>query len=222
MLEMQNPLSSATKTHIDAQLALWNSINEKTLDSLERLTALNLHVVKSYVDDSTNAVRQMMTSKDPQQGFFANAHQAQPNMEKVFSYGRQVAEIVTGTQAEIIKAAEDQINNTRSEFTQLMEEFTKNVPQGSDSMFGMMKSVFDTATEGYEQMMKSSRPAMEAMGNTYTRATSQFAEASERMAQGAERMGDKLGENTERMAQGAERMRVKESGSVDVKRKSQH
>jgi phasin family protein len=212
MLDIQNPLSSATKTHIDAQLALWNKINEKTLDSMERLTTLNLHVIKSCMDESTNAMRKLMTAQDPQQGFIANAQQAQPNMEKVLSYGRQVAEIVTGTQAEIIKAAEDQINHTRSEFTQLMEEFTKNVPQGSDSMFGMMKSVFDTATEGYEQMMKTSRPAMEAMGSTYTKASSQFAETAEKMR-----------ENTERMGENAERMREREAGSAaEGKRKTQH
>jgi phasin family protein len=213
MMEMQNPLSSATKTHIDAQITLWNTVNDKTLDSMERLTSLNLRVMRSYIDESTNAVRQLLTARDPQQGFLTNAHQAQPNMEKVFSYGREVAEIVTGTQAEIIKAAEQQINQTRSEFGQLMEEFTKNVPQGSDSMFGMMKSVFDTATEGYEQMMKNSRPAMEAMGNTYTRATSQFAETADRMR-----------ENTERMAgSAAERVRGKESDSAaEGKRKSQH
>jgi phasin family protein len=213
MMEMQNPLSSATKTHIDAQMTLWNTVNDKTLDSMERLASLNLRVMRSYVDESTNAVRQLLTSRDPQQGFLTNVHQAQPNMEKVFSYGREVAEIVTGTQAEIIKAAEEQINQTRNEFGQLMEEFTKNVPQGSDSMFGMMKSVFDTATEGYEQMMKNSRPAMEAMGNTYTRATNQFAETADRMR-----------ENTERMAgSAADRMRGKESGSTaEGKRKSQH
>lgn len=116
---IQNQIASTTKTHFETQLALWTDLTSKALESVVKLTGLNMTVVKDSLDESTFITQQFLLVKDPREFFSLTAAQAQPNIEKAFTYSRQVAGIASGIRAELAKAAQAHITETNRNYEQL-------------------------------------------------------------------------------------------------------
>lgn len=181
MFSIPEQFSSATKTNLEAQFALFSSLTSKAFEGIEKIVELNLTAAKATLEESTAAAKQLLSAKDPQEFFSLSAAQAQPSAEKAIAYGRHLAAITSGTQAEFSKAAESQIAETNRKVLSLVEEVTKNAPAGSENAVAMLKSAIGNANAGYEQFSKTSKQAVEAIEANLTSAVNQFTQAAEKV-----------------------------------------
>jgi phasin family protein len=177
MFPIQDQISVATKANLEANLALYSSLTNKTLESVEKLIALNLTAARSSMEESQAATRQILAAKDPQEFFSLVAAQAKPSLEKVVAYGGHLTTIANSTQAEFTKAAESQMAQFSRKVTELVEEASQKAP-GADGMLAIFKNALGNASSTYEQFTKTAKQAAEAMNASVTGSVTQFAQAT--------------------------------------------
>jgi phasin family protein len=176
MFTIPEQFSVASKANFEAQLALLAALTSKTFEGVEKIVDLNLNVAKASLEESSAAAKQFLSAKDAQEWLSLATAQAQPNAEKALAYGRHLATIASGVQAEFSKAAEAQIAETSRKVLELVEEVTKNAPAGSENAVALVKSAIGNANAGYEQLTKTTKQAVEALEANLNTAVSQFAQ----------------------------------------------
>ena len=181
MFSIPEQFSTATKTNLEAQFAMFSSLTSKAFAGVEKLVELNLNAAKASMEESSATSKQLLSAKDPQEFFSLTAAQAQPAAEKLMAYSRHVAAIASGTQAEFSKAAELQIAETNKKVISLVDEVSKNAPAGSENAVAMIKSAIGNASAGYEQFTKTSKQAAETIESNISSAVNQFTQAAEKV-----------------------------------------
>ena len=182
MFSIPEQFSSATKANFEAQFAMFSSLTSKAFEGIEKIVELNLTAAKATLEESAATTKQLLSAKDPQEFFSLTAAQAQPSAEKAIAYGRHLAAIASGTQAEFSKAAETQIAETNRKVISLVEEVSKNAPAGSENAVALLKSAIGNANAGYEQFSKTSKQAVEAIETNLTSAVNQLSQAASKVA----------------------------------------
>lgn len=180
MFAIPEQFSNATKANFESQFAIFSSLTSKAFEGIEKLIELNMTAVKASLEESSAATRQLMGAKDPQEFFTLSAAQAQPTADKAVSYGRQLASIAAGTQAEFNKAAETQMAETNRKVVSLVDEVSKNAPAGSESAVAVLKATIGNASAGYEQLAKTTKQAVEALETNMNAAVTQFTQAAQK------------------------------------------
>ncbi len=187
MFSMSEQFSTAIKVNFEAQLAMINALTGTALEGVTKVIELNLGAAKASAAESAVTAKQLLAAKDPQEFFALSAAQAQPNTEKALAYGRHLTAIASGTQAEFTKTTEAQITNAHSKVIGLLNEVAKNAPAGSESAVAILKSAFDNANAGYEQLSKTTKQAAEALETNLATVTSQFSQVAEKTVKQADK-----------------------------------
>ncbi|HVL74768.1 MAG TPA: phasin family protein [Noviherbaspirillum sp.] len=187
MFAIPEQFSAASKASLEAQLALLSSLTSKTFESVEKVVELNLEAARASLEESAANARQLLAAKDAQEWMSLAAAQAQPNAEKALSYGRHLASIASGVQAEFHKAAEAQVAESSRKLLELVEEVTKNAPGGSENAVALLKSAIGNASAGYEQMTKSTKQAVETLEANLNNAVTQFTQPVAKAARAAKK-----------------------------------
>lgn len=180
MFSNTQQLSNATKSLFENQFATFSALTGNMVESVEKVVALNIAAAKASAEESTAVAKQLLAAKDPQEFLSLMTAQAKLNAEKVQSYGRHLAEIAASTKAELDKAVEAQIAETKNKVTALVADVAKNAPAGSENAVAMLKSVIDNANAGYEQLNKTTKQAVETVEANVAKATEQFSQAVEK------------------------------------------
>lgn len=163
MFTIPEQLSAASKATLESQLALFAALTNKTFEGVEKAIDLHLSATKESLDESNAAAKQFLAVKDAQDWLSLVSAQSQPNAEKALAYGRGLASIASGIQAEFSKAAEAQIAETSRKVLDLVEEMSKNAPAGTENAIALMKSTIGNVNAGYEQVSKTTKQAVEAL-----------------------------------------------------------
>ena len=122
------------------------------MKGLEKIATLNSSVVKEYTDESHAAMQQLILTKDPEAFFALVMEKSRNDVEKTATYGRCLTEIVSGITADLTKANEAQIGESKSNVIASVDDVAKNAPGGSEQIVAIMESAIDTAVTGYEQL----------------------------------------------------------------------
>ncbi len=179
MFAIPEQFSNATKANFESQFAIFSALTAKAFEGMEKLVELNMTAAKATLEESAATTRQLLSAKDPQEFFSLTQAQAQPTAEKAQSYGRQVAAIVTGTQAEFTRAAEQQVAETSRKVISLVDEVTKNAPAGTENIVAVVKASLTNANAGYEHLSKTAKQAAETVESNVTAAVNQFTQAAQ-------------------------------------------
>lgn len=180
MFTIPEQFSNVAKANIESQLAIFTTLTSKAFESMEKVVDLNLNVAKASLEDTSIAAKQLLAAKDPQEFFTLTAAQAQPTAAKAIAYGRHLAGIATSTQAELTRAAEEQIAETGRKVSALVDDVSKNAPAGSENVIAIVKSAIGNANAGYEQFSRTTKQAVEVMEANMNSAVSQFTQAAEK------------------------------------------
>lgn len=191
MFAIPEQFSAASKANIEAQVALLTSLSNKVFEGVEKIVDLNLNVVKASLEESNAAAKQILAAKDLQEVLSLTAAQVQPNAEKALAYGRHLASIASSTQAELTKAAEEQIAETNRKVVAFIDEVTKNAPAGSETVVAFFKSTIGNANAGFEQLTKSTKQAVEVIEANLNTAVNQFSQAASKSAAAAAKAAKK-------------------------------
>ena len=104
MFSIPEQFSAATKSQIEAQLNIINNLAAKAVESAEKVIALNISTTKASVEKSSSAAKQLLEAKDPREFFTLSTGQAN-YLDNLLAYSRQLFNIATAAQAELIQSA---------------------------------------------------------------------------------------------------------------------
>jgi phasin family protein len=94
---------------------------------VEKLTVLNLQVVKTSLAENQAIVNKALLAK-PEELLALSANLVKPTAEKFAAYGRQVREILTETQGGLASAVQTQFDQSQREAQGFVTHLTKNSP----------------------------------------------------------------------------------------------
>lgn len=174
--------SSAAKANFESQVAAANAFNTKAFEGVAQLFDLNLRAAKAVLAESSATAQQMLAAKDPQALVTLLAAQSQPAAEKAVAYSRGVAGIAAATQAELAKAAEEQVATRRREASGLTDQLLQNAPPGMEQAVAMLKTAMANSSAGYEQINKFAKQANEAFEENLSKLFAQVGAPAEKTA----------------------------------------
>lgn len=152
---------AAEKANVDAFFGLAGKIFE----GVEKLAALNLQVVKATLAEVQENLAKASGTTEPPQWFALQAGFAGPFAEKSLSYGRQVFEIASSTQAEVTQLALTHYERYNDRVQALVEETAKHAPTGSEAAIAAWKSAIAATTTLYETLQKTGQQAVQFAGS---------------------------------------------------------
>lgn len=168
--------ASATKAMFEFQLMTFNALTSKAVQGVEQVVALNMATAKNGVEDSLAASKEISQAKDPKTALEAAA-KLKPGIEGATAYHQQLSEIIKEIHAEFTSAADAHVAEAKSNLSALIYDVTKNVRPGSENAVAIVKTAIDNAFNGYEQVTKATRQAVQAVEAQIAKAAEQVAKA---------------------------------------------
>ena len=166
--------AAGQKSHVDTFFSLTN----KVFEGIEKLTVLNLQAAKSIFAEAQETAQKTLSGKDPQDLLKLQSSLTQPAAEKAQAYSRHVYEILTGTQAELLKAAEAQFAEYNHSAQTFIDNVTKNAPAGSETAVALLKSTITAANTTYDTVHKATKQAVEIAESSFDAATAAASKAA--------------------------------------------
>ncbi|MBA5688750.1 phasin family protein [Rugamonas apoptosis] len=99
-------LPAASRAQVEAQLDFVTSLAQSGVDSVAKLTALNIGAIRTVLDEYPKAMHQRLAAATPQEWLATASAQMAPTLERAVDYGRQLAELTLETQTAISRAAQ--------------------------------------------------------------------------------------------------------------------
>ena len=168
MYSTPEQFSSANKATVESLLTIANT----AFASAERIAALNLNAARSMLEDSVANAKSLLAAKDVQELMSLQTTLAQPALDKVVAYSRNLYEIATQTQEEFGKIFESQFAEVNKNVSSALDKAAKNAPAGSDVAVAAVKSAIAAANSAYDTMTKAAKQVAEIAEANVAAATS--------------------------------------------------
>ena len=110
MFPLPQQLSDAAKSQWESQLDIFHTLSSKVFDSTDRIIALNLDTGKAALAKTTETAQQLLATQDPRDFLSYSTSQAQPAIESILAYSRQLFGSASSTQAELLAAAKARLD----------------------------------------------------------------------------------------------------------------
>ncbi|RKF46909.1 TIGR01841 family phasin [Paraburkholderia fungorum] len=152
-------LSPEQNAAVQANVDTFFGVAGKIFEGVEKLAALNLQAVRATLAETQESIAKV-SGAEPQQWFALQAESARPGAEKSLSYGRQVFEIASATQAEVTQLVEAYYERYNNRVQSLVEEAAKRTPSGSEAAIAAWKSAIASTTTLFETLQKTGQQAV--------------------------------------------------------------
>jgi phasin family protein len=162
------------KSQLDALFALSHTMFEAT----EKFVDLNLAATKALLEESAERTQAMLGVKDVQELLAVGSGLAQPALEKVVSYNRNVYGIASGASADVSKLFETQIAQNNKQVAEMIEFASKNAPTGAEPVTSMFKSAMAAANTAYDSFSKATKQAVDMAESNLNAATAATVKAA--------------------------------------------
>jgi phasin family protein len=153
-------------------------LTTKAFEGVEKLVELNMQVARTSLAEAAETAQAALSVKDAQELMSLQASLLQPAAEKAAAYSRHVYDIVSGTNAEVGKAAEATIAEGQRKVLALVDTAVKNAPAGSESAVALVKSAVAAANNAYESVNRAAKQATEVAEANFTTMTNQAVKAA--------------------------------------------
>jgi phasin family protein len=160
-------IAELQKGQVDALYALSHAVFEAT----EKLVDLNLAAAKVLMDESAERTQALLGVKDVQEFLSLSGGFAQPAVEKVVSYSRNVYSIASGTGAEFSKIVESQVTEGNKKVADLVDFAAKNAPAGSEPAVSMFKTAVAAANTAYDTFAKAAKQVVDVAESNFAAAS---------------------------------------------------
>jgi phasin family protein len=132
-----------------------------SMEGIEKLAELNIQTARATIDETTEAMKVMLESKDLKGFADVTSTGAQPAAEKLAAYAKHVYDITTATNSEIAKLVEKQFAESNKQMYTAIDTMAKNAPAGSEGMVNMVKQAVTTANTAFDQVNKATKQVVE-------------------------------------------------------------
>ena len=154
---MSNPnleqLAAAQKANAEVMTALLRT----AFNGVERLTALNMAASREFFNNTVVGTQQLMSAKDASEMAKLNSSLAQPNVDKLMDYSRNVYDLVAQMQKEVTSVMEAQYSTFTKTATSAVEKAKASAPVGGDVFAATMQSMLGASTKAFDQMNSMAR-----------------------------------------------------------------
>lgn len=148
---MSNPnieqLAAAQKANAEVMMALLRT----AFNGVERLTALNMAASREFFNSTVAGTQQLLAVKDPAELTKLNGL-AQPNVDKLMDYSRNVYDLVTQMQKDVTSVMETQYSSFTQNATNAVEKAKSSAPVGGDVFAATMQSMLGASTKAFDTM----------------------------------------------------------------------
>lgn len=110
MFPLPEQLSSAAKSQWETQLQIFSTLSNQVFDGAEKIIALNLDASKAAIARTADTAQHLLAAHDAREFLSYSTSQAQPGIESVLAYSRQLFGIASGTQAQLLEAAKARLD----------------------------------------------------------------------------------------------------------------
>ena len=100
------------------------------------------------------------------------------------AYSRHVYEIVSGTNAEVTKVAEEQVADAQKKLLAVVDTAVKNAPAGTENAVALVKSAVAAANNAFESVQKATKQAAEVAEANFQAVTTTAVKATQTAAKG--------------------------------------
>lgn len=177
-LSSPEQIAASQKAGLDAFFGLTG----KVFEGVEKLVALNLQAVRSTLVESQENLTKAPGTPNPQQWLTLQAGFTTPFAEKSLSYGRQLFDIASTTQAGVAQLAQTQYERYNARVQEFIEEASKSAPAGSEAAIAAWKTAISATTTLYESLQKAGQQAVEVAGSNLEAVTASASKAAKRSA----------------------------------------
>jgi phasin family protein len=178
MISTPAQVAELQKSQLDTLFALSHTMFEAT----ERLVDLNLAATKALLEESAERTQMLMGVKDVQEFMAVGSSLAQPALDKVVSYNRNVYGIASGASADVSKIFETQISQGNKQVAEMIEFASKNTPTGAEPAVSMFKSAVAAANTAYDTINKATKQAVDMAESNFSAATAATVKAANDVA----------------------------------------
>ncbi|MFM0206298.1 TIGR01841 family phasin [Paraburkholderia sediminicola] len=164
---------AAAKANVDAYFG----VTGKFFEGVEKLVALNLQVVKATLAEAQENLTKASGTTEPQQWFTQQAGFTGPFAEKSLSYGRQVFDIASTTQAEVTQLTQTYYERYNDRVQELVEQAAKHAPGGSEAAIAAWKSAIAATSTLCETLQRTAQQAVQAAESNFDAVTATASKA---------------------------------------------
>jgi phasin family protein len=136
-----------------------NTVGNALIAAAEKLATLNAAAGRSAIDTVTEAAHSVSGVKNPKELVALSGASAQPSVEKLMSYTRELAGIANGVSVEISKVVEQQISESNKRVAEMLDYASKNAPAGSEQALALLRNAVAASNTAYDTVSKVSRQA---------------------------------------------------------------
>jgi phasin family protein len=183
MTDFQEQAAVAQRANLDFFFGLAG----KMLEGGEKLVRLNLDMAKTTFADWYQGMQEGLTKKDGQELTGLQGVLAQPSAEKVLTYGRQIAEIVSTMQTQLAEVVNAQYQQVNRQVQWFVENVAQNAPAGSEAAIAFLNQGFSLANTTYENVQKATKQAVDVAQSSLSAATGAASEVTEAADQAVEK-----------------------------------
>ncbi len=148
-----NPLSEIGRATVDAAA----QFTRISMNSAERVIALQLDYAKTALDQATRTARALAGAKDMQEFLALRTHNAENTLEKLMGYSRSLYEVASEAQSEWSKLAEERMSSFQQAVTETMDQAAKAAPAGGDVAVAAIKSQIAATTAAFDSFSKAAK-----------------------------------------------------------------
>src|SRR5690349_524906 len=103
MTSLPEQFSVARLTQLDNGFNLMRSFSEQALDRTSRVFSLQLDASRAAVEQSSNAMRQLLAARDPRD-LLAIGSQSQQTLRTMFDYSRELFSLAAGVNLPLLRS----------------------------------------------------------------------------------------------------------------------
>lgn len=111
MFPLPEQLSSAAKSQWETQLQLFSTFGHTVFDGAEKIIALHLDASKAAIARTTGNAQHLLAAHDARELLQYSTSQAQPGIESVLAYSRELFGIASSTQAQLLDVAKARLDH---------------------------------------------------------------------------------------------------------------
>ena len=152
MTKHLDAITSTQKASAETAMALMKS----SLDTIERLAALNLNTMREAIEASSSQANKLMSAQDLAHAKKLQEEAAQPGVERTRTYYHQVYELMTEMQEQLTKVMQAHYNAMSESAATVSRNISASAPAGGEAFATAMKTMLDSSSKTFERLNEMS------------------------------------------------------------------
>ncbi|MES2259745.1 MAG: phasin family protein [Pseudomonadota bacterium] len=167
MFPKANELTDARAAFTSLQLNSFNGFGKITVESLQKIAALNLATAKTFAENFQNTMRAALQVKTPAELLALGSSQREANKASVSAYGSQFSNILSSTREELTSAVQASASRQKETLSDLADSAQSAAAPFAANVAQATAKVADAVTDEENQIAKdiiASEKTMEEEG----------------------------------------------------------